>query len=366
MPQPWPDSTPRLDAAYEDCAALIRQGSKTFHAASRLLPADVRRPAFALYAFCRLSDDAVDLETGSASRKQAAVDRLIARLDRAYDGDPLPISADIAFADMIRRFNMPRALPMALIEGLQFDAEERRCETLSDLHSYAARVAGSVGAMMTVLMGVRDQQILARACDLGVAMQLTNIARDVGEDARHGRLYLPLEWLREAGVSADQFLTRPEFDARIAALVQRLLAQAEMLYRRSAIGIAGLPLVCQPAMHAARIIYREIGRKLAGQGFDSIRQRSVVSDMRKWALLLGAVCRTPMPRRAVHAGALPETAFLVEAVARSASPWRKPRNPVERAHFAFDLMARIRQREYGVYEPLLQESRAEPDRISPA
>ena len=97
-------------------------------------------------------------------------------------------------------------MPDALFEGLQWDCEGRRYEDLEALHAYAARVAGAVGVMMALLMGVRDADALARACDLGVAMQLTNIARDVGEDARAGRLYLPLDWLREAGLDPAAFL----------------------------------------------------------------------------------------------------------------------------------------------------------------
>ena len=95
------------------------------------------------------------------------------------------------------------------------------------------RLSAAVGAMMCVLMGVRDANALARACDLGVAMQLTNIARDVGEDARNGRLYLPRQWLREAGIDADAWLRAPRFDAAIAGVVGRLLQEAEVLYRRA-------------------------------------------------------------------------------------------------------------------------------------
>ena len=98
---------------------------------------------------------------------------------------------------------IPRALPEALLEGFAWDAAGRRYETLDEVEHYAARVAGCVGAMMTLVMGRRDPAILARACDLGVAMQLTNICRDVGEDARAGRLYLPLAWLRDNGIDPD-------------------------------------------------------------------------------------------------------------------------------------------------------------------
>ena len=114
-------------------------------------------------------------------------------------------------------------IPEALIEGLEWDAEGRRFETLSDLYSYCARVAGTVGVMMTLVMGQRKPDIVARACDLGCAMQLTNICRDVGEDARAGRLYLPLSFMREAGLDPDEWLKNPVFNDQIAGIVRRLL-----------------------------------------------------------------------------------------------------------------------------------------------
>eukprot|EP01037_Dinobryon_pediforme_P021714 gene21714-22658_t len=122
------------------------------------------------------------------------------RLARARDGRPLPFPADRAMADLMRTYAIPREVPEALLEGLGWDTDGRRYETLDDLLAYATRVAGTVGIMMTLLMGVREPEALARACDLGCAMQLTNIARDVGEDARAGRLYLPHTWLREQGI----------------------------------------------------------------------------------------------------------------------------------------------------------------------
>ncbi len=115
--------------------------------------------------------------------------------------------------------------------------------------------------MMTVLMGVRDARTLARACDLGVAMQLTNIARDVGDDARKGRVYLPLDWLADEGVQPQALIADPRHDEALARVVARLLEAADVLYDRAVGGIAGLPLSCRPAIHAARLIYREIGRE---------------------------------------------------------------------------------------------------------
>jgi len=188
------------------CEQAIRHGSRSFHSASLLLPRRVRDPAMALYAFCRLADDAVDL----GQQKAEAVLRLHERLDLAYAGTPRDAPADRAFTAMIEATDMPRTLPEALLEGLAWDAMGRRYATLSELRAYSARVASAVGVMMCVLMGVRDANALARACDLGVAMQLTNIARDVGEDAREGRLYLPADWLAEAGIDGDALLAQPE------------------------------------------------------------------------------------------------------------------------------------------------------------
>ena len=205
------------------CRALLKGGSRTFHAASLVLPRKVAEPAMALYAFCRLADDAVDC----GHDRRAAVARLRQRLDQVYRGQPGAHPADRAFASVVQHFAIPRALPEALLEGLAWDAEGRRYQTLDDLVDYAARVAGSVGAMMTLVMGPRAPQVLARACDLGVAMQFTNIARDVGEDARAGRLYLPLQWLREAGIDPEAWLAAPRFTPDIAKIVQRLLDAAD-------------------------------------------------------------------------------------------------------------------------------------------
>ncbi len=301
------------------CRAAIRHGSKSFHAASRLLPARVRDPALALYAFCRLADDAVDLN----AEKPAAVLSLMDRLDRAYAGRPVDNPADRAFAAMVAEHAMPRALPEALLEGFAWDATGRRYATLSDLRAYAARVAAAVGAMMTVLMGVRDADALARACDLGVAMQLTNIARDVGEDAVEGRLYLPLDWLAEAGMDPEAFLAFPTATPALAVVVRRLLGEAQRLYFRAEAGIAALPIAARPAIFAARLIYAEIGREVRASGYDSVSRRAVTSGGRKAALAAEALVRAGvssiMPRNPVlHAPPLPETAFLVAAAAQAA------------------------------------------------
>lgn len=329
------------------CRDLLRGGSRTFFAASLVLPRKISEPAIALYAFCRLADDAVDL---GADRK-AAVARLQERLDLALCGRPLPMPADRAFADVMSRFAIPRELPEALLEGLAWDAQSRRYETLSDLFDYAARVAGTVGAMMSLVMGQRSPEIVARACDLGVAMQLTNIARDVGEDARAGRLYLPLQWLREAGIDPDRWMLNPDFNSGISTIVQRLLDNADALYDRATYGIRNLPSSCRPGIYAARALYAEIGRELERNGRNSISGRAVVSTQRKLAVLarmaaLVDVEWAPARRLPFAIGELHETRFLVDAVRAVPAPHRpRARSIEDRVVWVIDLFERLERRD---------------------
>lgn len=301
----------------EHCRAVIKTGSLSFHAASKLLPAAVRDPALALYAFCRLADDEVD----EGNNKTRAVLDLQTRLDLAYAGTPRNAPEDRAFAAIIDAFDMPRALPDALLEGLAWDADERRYDDLSGVISYSARVASAVGVMMCVLMRVTDPNALARACDLGVAMQLTNIARDVGEDAREGRLYLPLEWLADAGMTPEAFFDNPAPTAATRAMTRRLLAEARRLYLRSEAGIAALPSGARSGIFAARFIYAGIGKEVRRQGFDNITKRAHTSKPQKLGWLMHAGLRAAAthvtPRSPViYASALPEVQFLVDAAAK--------------------------------------------------
>jgi phytoene synthase len=314
---------------YAECRAAIRQGSRTFFGASLILPAAVREPAYGLYAFCRLSDDAIDLGGGSVM----ALKRLQDRLERVYDGRPLPVAADRAMADLVRRFAIPRAVPEALLEGLAWDTQERRYDDLSDLLNYAARVAGTVGVMMTLIMGVRTQDALARACDLGVAMQLSNIARDVGEDARAGRLYLPLRWLREAGLDPEQFLANPVMSEALKGVIARLLNEADKLYDRSKRGIVCLPSSCRPAILSAAILYAEIGRKLENLSYDSIGYRARVSGPRKAQLLAHALFMAPHLREHASMPPLDAVLFLIDAVAASPVPALSVQAPSAPRHF---------------------------------
>jgi len=326
------------------CRTLLRGGSKSFDAAARLLPRSVRDPAIALYAFCRDADDTIDAATGS-------LDRLRERLALAYEGRPLATPSDRAFARVVERFAMPRALPDALLEGFGWDEEGRRYRDLSELRAYAVRVAGTVGAMMAVLMDVRDPPRLAAAIDLGVAMQLSNIARDVGEDARNGRLYLPLDWLAEAGIDPDAFLARPQYSAALGAVVRRLLDTADAHYRQATAGIVHLPPRCRLGIGAAQLLYAEIGREVARRGMDSVSARAVVSGRRKIGVLAAGLPGIALKPRPLPRACMTEGIFLVHAVARVTPGTRFVSNAprwwavADRMRWTLDLFERLEQRE---------------------
>jgi 15-cis-phytoene synthase len=337
MLRPLSDRPLVTPADLAQCRQMIRDGSKTFYTASLLLPQRVCDASRALYGFCRVADDLVDRSDDS----RAAVDTLLGRLDRIYRGTPDNEPADRAFADVALRFAIPREIPEALIEGFAWDAAGRRYHTLDDLHAYAIRVAGTVGAMMSLVMQVRDPAAIARACDLGTAMQLTNIARDVGEDARNARIYLPLDWLKQEGLDAEAFLAAPHASVPLSRVLARLLAEADRLYSRSLSGIAMLPAACRPSIHAARLLYAEIGRAVENNGHDSVTRRAVVPTPRKLALLVRALASSLQSAPASSEPALPCAQFLIDAVASAGQPIHPPRTLDERAQWLTELFTRL-------------------------
>ncbi len=293
MSEPLSELSPSQRA--QACKELMRNGSKSFFAASRILPLRVRDDATVLYAFCRVADDAIDNASNDQTRSQALID-LRERLANIYAGTPMAFNEDVLLAPVVLRHNIPQIMLEGLLEGFAWDAQGRRYETLEQLHDYAARVAGTVGAMMALIMGARSPSALARACELGAAMQLTNIARDVGEDARAARLYLPLEWFAQAGLDPQTWLAAPTSNPVIQALTERLLVEADRLYQRSNAGIAQLPADCRTAIRSAARVYAEIGQQVRRNHLDSVTQRAVVSTGRKIGLITLAACETAPSR----------------------------------------------------------------------
>lgn len=283
----------RAGATAEDlafCDDVIRRNSRSFHVASRLLPRVVRQRAIATYAFCRGADDDVDVASGEAearTRHLATRDRL----DRLYAGLPMDDPVGRAFAGVVAAAGIPREEPEALLDGMAQDLGVVRMADEDELLVYAYRAAGVVGCMMSRIMGRSDDQALRRAIDLGIGMQLTNVARDVGEDAARDRVYLPADWLAAAGSSVDEVLERRPTPG-VLATNRRVLALAERYYESGIGGIRLLPARCRPAILTAALTYREIGRRVLARGGDGVSARVAVPDARKLVLvaLAGARC----------------------------------------------------------------------------
>jgi phytoene synthase len=189
---------------------------------------------------------------------------------------------------LVREHKLPRAPFDALLEGFAWDAQEREYRELSDVLGYSARVASAVGVVMTMLMGVRNRQVLARACDLGAAMQLTNIARDVAEDAGRSRCYLPAKWLAKHGIDSKEFIASPQDSMGVRATIESLLNEADRLYARSEGGMPYLPVRARAGIYAARLIYADIGRVIRERQCNPMAGRAVVGTFRKLRLAVRA------------------------------------------------------------------------------
>lgn len=303
------------------CRQHIARHSKSFYLSSLLLPRAVRHQAWALYAFCRQADDAVDGDNpgdgtvpGDAPSEAAqlvAVAGLRQRLAAVYRGEPgegRGHAIDRAFAQVVTRTRMPQQLPSRLLDGMEQDARGQHYHSWEDLYGYCFNVAATVGLMMTCVMGhklpaSRHAEVLLRAADLGVAMQLTNIARDVGEDARRGRVYLPDELLGQHGLSSAAVLAEADSQqppsAALRAVVADLLVRADAHYAAAEQGIAMLPDGAQWAIRSASRIYQRIGRVLRAQGLDSLRRRARVSGLHKlgWVVVAYLAGLLPGARR---------------------------------------------------------------------
>lgn len=269
--------------------AVIAQGSKSFAAATRLFPAELRRDVRFLYAWCRHCDDLTDGQQLGHGRIETANDESIARLRSdslaALAGSPPPELPYLALAELARRQPIQACLVKAHIRGFELDVAGWQPQTLDDTLQYCYHTAGTVGMMMAGIMGVRDTVTLHRASDLGIAFQLTNIARDVTEDALAGRSYLPQDWRTAANLTIEDLADAGKRELAFP-LVQRLIGEAEPYYRSAAIGIRALPRRASWAIASARDIYRDIGQQILKRGPQALGQRVHTGPSRKlWRFL---------------------------------------------------------------------------------
>lgn len=280
----------------EQATRTIQAGSQSFAAATRLFDPATRESAVLLYAWCRHCDDVIDGQALGHGQLQGDRGGAVAQLAQLREqtleaccGRPCDEPVFQGLAEVVARHAIPPALPMEHLAGFEMDVLGTRYGTLADTLLYAWRVAGVVGVMMARVMAAERASTLDRACDLGLAFQLTNIARDVVEDAAIGRLYLPEDWLAEEGIVGLQGVLDPSRREALARVAARLVAAAEPYYTSAVAGIGELPLRCAWSIATARGIYREIGRKVRLQGEHAWDGRVATSRMEKlWLVARGA------------------------------------------------------------------------------
>ncbi|MBC8089969.1 MAG: phytoene/squalene synthase family protein [Phycisphaerae bacterium] len=285
--------TASIDARY--CERVVRDHARTFALASRLLPAHKRRAAYALYAFCRLADDLVDL--APADRRTitlAQLDAYRGQLDLALKGQGTgPVFREVA--RVVHEFDIPGEPLHELLAGVARDLENVHYANWEDLQSYCEGVASSVGEMCTHVFGVRGdervrQQAVRHARTLGVAMQLTNILRDVGEDAERGRCYLPDTDLSLFGLTREEILHDPRvaLDERWRHLMIFEVARARSLYRVAAPGISLLERDAQSCATACATGYAGILKAIEGQNYNTIASRARLGNFARVGILWDA------------------------------------------------------------------------------
>lgn len=277
---------PQIEAAYRACEDLIRRHSQSFHWASALLPRPKRRAVRALYAFCRVTDDLAD-QPGDDPETDLARWRRIALSPNPPADEPVAV----AWADTRIRYRIPPLYAEQLIDAIAQDLRRRRYETFEELADYCYGVASTVGLMSMHITGFSGPEAVPYAVRLGVALQLTNILRDVGEDWRMGRLYLPLEELQAFGISVDQ-IAAGRVDDRWRSFMRFQIERARGLYAAAWPGLRYLSPDGRRAIAAAALLYQGILDAIEAQGYDVFGRRARISWAGRIRRMLQALWRS--------------------------------------------------------------------------
>lgn len=266
----------------------IEKGSKTFAFASRFFDRATMEDAAMLYHWCRFVDDAID--SASADERPASLKNLRSLTRAALDGGELPSteSAFWALREVVSRHRIPKHYPLELIEGMAMDADFQPLQDRAELNLYCYRVAGVVGLMMAHVMGVSDERALKHACDLGMAMQLTNIARDVGSDHALARCYLPVDLLARHGLDLSNYWYDFHRD-RLARAVSELLGWADQEYFSGEEGVRYLRPSTALVILIARFSYAQIGVKVKALGRKAWDARVFTGRLEKLRALFQAL-----------------------------------------------------------------------------
>lgn len=283
----------RLAENFEQCRRYTRQYARTFYFASHVLPPAKRRAAYAVYAFCRYVDQIADSGYFSANKARRMLDDLREQLRRVYAGSSLMERRLLAFRQTVIDYQIPQEPFLDLLRGVEMDLEQRRYPTFAALKEYCYCVASSVGLIMAQIFGVSDRSALARAEDLGIAMQLTNILRDVGEDFRRGRIYLPQDELAYFGYT-EHDLAQGTINESFIALMRYNIDRARVYYRRADAGIALLTNDrSQFCVRLMRRTYADILHRIEQNGYNVFTHRAAVPTWKKFLLAMTTAMTKP-------------------------------------------------------------------------
>lgn len=284
-------SIAQIDSAFEYCREVSWKHAKTFYFATQFLPVDKRCAVHAVYALCRYVDDIVDHSEDKLSRKTLTRDKIILLINKwrsdiesCYNGALIDHPIMIAWHDTLKKYHIPKNLPIELIDGVCMDLKQTRYETFEDLYIYCYKVASVVGLMTAEIFGYESEESLKHAIELGIAMQLTNILRDVGEDAQKGRIYLPLEDLRRFNLTESDILNGIMSEDFIR-LMKFQIERARAYYAQSEKGISMLAKDSRLAVKVSHDNYGRILRRIERIGYNVFEERAFVSSAKKIALL---------------------------------------------------------------------------------
>lgn len=280
-------SEPSLRQAYNTCRNITRQYAKTFYLATRFLPNYKQRGVFAIYALCRYIDNLVDeredILTGhrfSHVEQQSAMHALREELVRVYQHKHHKHPILMAFADTLNRAHIPMELPLELMNGVDMDLSKNRYASFEEVYNYSYKVASVVGLMTVEIFGYQTEEALQPAVDLGIAMQLTNILRDIGEDLKGDRIYLPQNELAEFGIK-EKDLFAHKIDANFKAFMRFQVQRARSYYQKGDKGIGLLHRDSRLPVALARYNYCRILDKIEANGFDVFTKRAYLTTSEK-------------------------------------------------------------------------------------
>ena len=281
----------RLRLAYSHCRSITRKHAKTFYMATRFLPYRKQRSIFAIYGLCRYLDDLVDESEDLIAKKKISQLEIIERLEifkneliDTYQGGIQNKSVLIAFSDVLKTYDISLELPLLLFEGVKTDLIKDRYNTFDELYDYSYKVASVVGLMTSEVFGYSDSKALDRAVELGIAMQLTNILRDVGEDLGKDRIYIPKEDLDRFQITEDDLKTREVTDSFVK-LMQFQINRARNYYDQSQVGIDMLSKDSRLPVLLAKENYGRILNKIEENQYQVFQRRAYLSTTEKFAIL---------------------------------------------------------------------------------